>query len=313
MSHGNETDQSAALQAARTKSKCIELLALAADYREVLPQVLELLKRYYAADLVQFCECGEADGGNPDDGNTNKTGGLEASEKANVQKAGDFAAPVIFGEKRYGKLLAVHGSISDSDRALLSDVGHVLAAEIWKKQVQDYLLHLSYQDQLTGIRNNTSYIRMLNHLLEHPVPVGVAFADLNGLKYLNDTYGHEYGDQALRHLAEVCREYFEKDQLYRISGDEFVVICPQMQETEFIRQAELLKERLKQEEQELAAFGYLWDSGSTGADKLLHRAERLMYQEKQMHYQDSTRRVQECPGYAEALLKRCGQHAESTE
>lgn len=308
MSHENAADPSAALQAARTKSKCIELLALAADYREVLPQVLELLRQYYAAEQVQFCECGDADAGKPD-----SIGRLAESEKTNVGGAGNFAASVIFEEKLYGKLLVVHGSAVASDRDLLSDIARVLAAEIWKKKVQDYLFHLSYQDQLTGIRNNTSYIRMMNHLLEHPVPVGVAFADLNGLKYLNDTYGHEYGDQALRHLAEVCREYFAKDQLYRISGDEFVVICPEMQETEFIRQAELLRERLKKEEQELAAFGYLWDGGSTDADELLHRAERLMYQEKQLHYQDRARRVQECPDYAENLLRRCGQSAEKAE
>ena len=108
-------------------------------------------------------------------------------------------------------------------------------------------------------------------------------------------------------------EYFEKDQLYRISGDEFVVICPDVQEAEFVQKAELLKKRLKQEEQELAAFGYLWDGGGSGADRLLHRAERLMYQEKQLHYQDSARRVQECPGYAETLLRRCGQSAEKAE
>lgn len=311
MSHENEADQSAALRAARTKSECIELLALASDYREALPQVLELLKRYYGAEQVRFCECGEADGGNM--GANSETNGQKEPGKAETQEAGYFAVSAMFEGRYYGRLLVERGSGCHLDRALLSDIGRVLASEIWKKQVQEYLLHLSYQDQLTGIRNNTSYIRMLNHLLEYPVPVGVAFADLNGLKYLNDTYGHEYGDQALRHLAEVCREYFEKDQLYRISGDEFVVICPEMQKTEFIRQAELLKERLKLEEQELAAFGYLWDDGSTGADKLLHRAERLMYQEKQLHYQDSARRIQECPGYAEKLLRRCGQNAEKAE
>lgn len=308
MSHENAADLFAALQAARTKSKCIELLALAADYREVLPQVLELLRQYYAAEQVQFCECGDADAGKPD-----SIGRLAESEKTNVGGAGNFAASVIFEEKLYGKLLVVHGSAAASDRTLLSDIGRVLASEIGKKQFQEYLLHLSYLDQLTGIRNNTSYIWMLNHLREHPVPVGVAFADLNGLKYLNDTYGHEYGDQAIRHLAEVCMEYFAKDQLYRIGGDEFVVICPEIREEEFTRQAELLKERLKQEEQELAAFAYLWNGGSTGAGQLLHRAERLMYQEKQLHYQDSMRRVQECPGYAETLLKHCGQSAEKRE
>ena len=45
MNHENQADQSALLQAACTKSKCIELLALAADYREALPQVLELLRQ----------------------------------------------------------------------------------------------------------------------------------------------------------------------------------------------------------------------------------------------------------------------------
>lgn len=69
-------------------------------------------------------------------------------------------------------------------------------------------------------------------------------------------------------------EYFEKDQLYRVSGDEFVIICPKVQEEVFIRQAQLLKERLKQEEQGLAAFGYLWNDGTTAADRLLHGAEQ---------------------------------------
>lgn len=49
MSHENQADQSAFLQAACTKSKCIELLALAADYREALPQVLELLRQKRSA------------------------------------------------------------------------------------------------------------------------------------------------------------------------------------------------------------------------------------------------------------------------
>ena len=64
---------------------------------------------------------------------------------------------------------------------------------------------------------------MLNHLREHPVPLSVTFADLNGLKYLNITYGHEiYGDQALPASGRGKHGVFCKDQLYRVSGDEFV-------------------------------------------------------------------------------------------
>ena len=47
------------------------------------------------------------------------------------------------------------------------------------------------------------------------------------------------------------------------------------------------------------------------SDRLLHGAERLMYQEKQQHYRDSTRRVQECPGYAQTLYKRYRQQEKS--
>ena len=274
------------LQAACTKSKCIELLALAADYREALPQVLELLRQYYAAEKVCFYECGEPD-----------TDGR--------QEAGSFSAPVIFEENLYGKLQVEHSGVLDSDRELFSVLACVLASEIRKKKLQEYLLRLSYQDQLTGIRNNTSYIQSLKSLMKKTgKSLGVAFADLNGLKYLNDTFGHEYGDRALKHLAEVCREYFAKEQLFRISGDEFVVLCPDIDRKEFIKQAERLKERLMHQEKELAAFGYLWNDGTVSADELIHKAERLMYEEKQLHYRDGMRRVQECPQYAGQLILR---------
>lgn len=114
MSHENQADQSAFLQAACTKSKCIELLALAADYRESLPQVLELLRQYYAAEKVCFYECGEPD-----------TDGR--------QEAGSFSASVIFEENLYGKLQVEHSGVLDPDRELFSVVSRVLASEIRKR------------------------------------------------------------------------------------------------------------------------------------------------------------------------------------
>ena len=109
MSHENQADQSAFLQAACTKSKCIELLALAADYREALPQVLELLRQYYAAEKVCFYECGEPD-----------TDGR--------QEAGSFSASVIFEENLYGKLQVEHFGALNPDRELFSVIARVLAS-----------------------------------------------------------------------------------------------------------------------------------------------------------------------------------------
>ncbi len=285
-------EQSDALLAASTKSACMKLLALAEDCRKALVQVLELLQQYYHADRAVFLECEEPE---------TVTGENTPEDKQREL----ITAAVQYGENCYGILQIRHAQLKNRDPKLVAEVAQVLAAEIGKQEKQEYLLRLCYLDQLTGIRNNTSYIQSLKSLMKKTgKSLGVAFADLNGLKYLNDTFGHEYGDRALKHLAEVCREYFAKEQLFRISGDEFVVLCPDIDRKEFIKQAERLKERLMHQEKELAAFGYLWNDGTVSADELIHKAERLMYEEKQLHYRDGMRRVQECPQYAGQLILR---------
>ena len=115
---------------------------------------------------------------------------------------------------------------------------------------------------------------MRKRIQKHPVPCGVGFADLNGLKYVNDTFGHEYGDKVLVRLAEVMKQYFPEDQIYRISGDEFIVLCLEIEQEMFLNLAETLNNRLKQEENGLAAFEYVWDDGKKDIAELLRLAHQ---------------------------------------
>jgi len=85
----------------------------------------------------------------------------------------------------------------------------------------------SIRDQLTGLYNRRFYDSELEHLLakEAPIPLTVAMADVNGLKLINDTFGHEDGDCLIQAFAEIlnqkCRD---KDLVIRIGGDEFLVV-----------------------------------------------------------------------------------------
>jgi diguanylate cyclase (GGDEF)-like protein len=94
----------------------------------------------------------------------------------------------------------------------------------------ELLQNLSLIDELTQLRNRRGFFELAQQALkvaqrEH-YAMGVFFMDLNGLKRINDTLGHQAGDQALRDTAEVLRETFRSsDILARIGGDEFVAMA----------------------------------------------------------------------------------------
>lgn len=87
---------------------------------------------------------------------------------------------------------------------------------------------LAIKDPLTGIRNKTAYdrevTRLTNQIRQGQTDFGIAMIDLNYLKRLNDTYGHEQGNKAIRRLSKIICQIFTHSPVFRIGGDEFVVI-----------------------------------------------------------------------------------------
>lgn len=94
--------------------------------------------------------------------------------------------------------------------------------------VLDNMDDLAHLDGLTGIRNNTSFLEekeALNRRIREGTAVfGFAMFDANNLKHINDTYGHKQGDRYLLSLVEMIRDSFSGNEIYRIGGDEFVVL-----------------------------------------------------------------------------------------
>lgn len=96
------------------------------------------------------------------------------------------------------------------------------------QQRNDAMSELAVKDALTGIRNRTVYdseIRKLEWKMEdEPQKFGIAIIDLNLLKRINDTYGHEMGNYAIKRLCSIICEIFNHSPVFRTGGDEFTVI-----------------------------------------------------------------------------------------
>ncbi|MEQ8348349.1 MAG: diguanylate cyclase [Sneathiellaceae bacterium] len=127
---------------------------------------------------------------------------------------------------------ALKGGASDyvskgdiSTETLAQAIGQALE----KKQAEVAILRNANTDELTGLPNRRAFNERLTYLerraVRHKISYGIAYMDLDGLKRINDTHGHEAGDallaEAASRLADSLRQ---SDMLARIGGDEFVVI-----------------------------------------------------------------------------------------
>ncbi len=88
--------------------------------------------------------------------------------------------------------------------------------------------YLSYHDQLTGLFNRHMFEEELERLdVNRNTPLSVIMADVNGLKLVNDCFGHPTGDKLLISFSEILKKVFRADDIIcRLGGDEFVIILP---------------------------------------------------------------------------------------
>ena len=183
-------------------------------------------------------------------------------------------------------------SLSDAVVKMAEDMRGYVSDIIQAENKAERLHELANRDPLTGIRNKTAYdneIKRLQAGLEQgDTKFGLAIIDLNYLKRINDTCGHDKGDEAIKTLSAVICSVFEHSPVFRIGGDEFAVIlrgqdydnCAALVEKfeETIRQM-AADDTLKPWEKVSAAIGTAFynESTDTGLDSLFRRADSEMY------------------------------------
>lgn len=163
-----------------------------------------------------------------------------------------------------------------------------------KHQVQE-LIRQSTHDALTGLPNRKLIHERLNNALQrsmrNKLNVALLFIDLDGFKLINDTYGHITGDEVLKIIADrLLAQIRPDDTVGRLSGDEFIVLCEQIEKPELIanlatRINDALKENITCQDPSLsitASIGIIIGHGQQySADEMMRSADTAMYEMKQ--------------------------------
>ena len=140
--------------------------------------------------------------------------------------------PLMFEGRLIGGLVIYHtqtGHFTDEHRRVLGRVSEQAAAVIYNSTRFEQTQHESHTDPLTGLANRRSLDRRFETGLAHAQrtsgTVSVVVLDMDRLKEINDTYGHEAGDRALRAIGSVLKSTVRQNDLCaRFAGDEFVVV-----------------------------------------------------------------------------------------
>lgn len=153
-------------------------------------------------------------------------------------------------------------------------------------QLESYV----YLDPLTGISNRRYGLKKLNHMLGERKPFSICFIDLDGLKYVNDSFGHGEGDKYILCVIKALTLVFRRTDLCRMGGDEFMLILQETGKSEIeIRLAEAMKQ-MSQVSSQLhfsftpsVSFGIVEVEADTifSSTELLEMADRKMYEQKQ--------------------------------
>lgn len=119
------------------------------------------------------------------------------------------------------------------DQDWLRVLANILADAIAKVETENDMNYLAYYDPLTGIPNRTLFYRRLEQAIDLARQtgkrLGVIFVDLDGFKEVNDTLGHDWGDQLLKRIGKRLTDCLgETDLVGRFGGDEFLIMVPQI-------------------------------------------------------------------------------------
>lgn len=150
--------------------------------------------------------------------------------------------------------------------------------------IMENMEKLSYYDTLTGALNRNAYIRDLEKTLHTIKRLGVVFVDVNGLKSVNDHFGHTAGDELIVSTFNEIKDVFHDALKYRTGGDEFVIFCRNETEEAFMGKISKLKKNLKSSNGGMAAVGANWTLNAKDINQSIKMAEINMYKDKKKFY-----------------------------
>lgn len=199
-----------------------------------------------------------------------------------------------------GKILPIIKTVT---RLNFNNRGYLLESFIdiaERKNMEDQLRHLSLHDVLTGLYNRAYFEEEMRRLESGRYnPVGIILCDVDGLKMVNDTLGHESGDCLLIETANVIKKAMRQgDMVARIGGDEFAILLPHSDVNDVESICDRIRESIEKFNMENSGLTISLSMGYSVAHtapndmgSLFKEADDNMYREKMMHRQSASSAV----------------------
>lgn len=212
--------------------------------------------------------------------------------------ADSYSIFLPLSEGRTAILAAVNVRRGGCDLSLMRAMIPYISQVIIMKKVQKQQEYLSYHDNLTGLLNRNSFVGYLTERKDKKwKTLGALSADINGLKVFNKEFGREYGDEVVTRVGEVLEEYFRGASVFRMTGDEYLVIMENVTYEKFLKCVHGVREKLDLISLGLVSIGYAWEKVDINVDNLVARAESMMREEKQKYYKNLQK------GHHEPIIK----------
>ena len=198
--------------------------------------------------------------------------------------------PLIPRGQFLGYIMAINFDTQSTQhiRDTLEMTTYFIASEIANNRFIDQLKAMNMTDLLTGVMNRNAMNDRVSGLEggtgEGPDISGIVFADLNGLKYVNDHLGHLAGDLMLKNAAMILQSTFVGDEIYRVGGDEFLVLLPATDEADMRQKIADIKKKAELFENVSFAAGACVLPDSRRIREALEDADARMYADKEAFY-----------------------------
>lgn len=147
------------------------------------------------------------------------------------------------------------------------------------------------RDCLTGVYNRRSFFSKMPVVYKIMLPVSLMMIDIDNFKRINDTYGHQAGDQVLTQFADILKSNARKeDMIVRLGGEEFAVVLPQTCKENAVKMAERIKRAVEEKnftfdyvsEKITVSIGIVTTDFPMNTDILLKYADKALYKAKEI-------------------------------
>lgn len=200
--------------------------------------------------------------------------------RTNINKI--YAVPMYSGGVLFGFIAVSDPDKDIQDKTMMQSLAHFIGMEVFKQHTIESLRDKGQKDGLTGVGNRTAYLEMCARVKKTPIKqFGIIYIDLNDLKYINDHHGHKQGDEYICAMCSIFQRCFRSRDIFRIGGDEFVIVCDHTPEAIFRRKVDDLLQTCDKDHPQAVALGSIWVEEANDIEALALEADKLMYAHKQ--------------------------------